>query len=443
MASAFSLTNSRRCYIIVLLSVITFTGTWFITAGPKAENGSNPFSLMSPPHPVLPEGEAVHVGGSRAVLDLSSGDDGADGYYNPSLTGDAESLSGTGARLAPSSQSSSSSSVHDQGYKINNRTYCYNKPKQPKTELRGNYFVLHNHVVAEKSFNCDQSMTYTTHCDHTFLDNLGPLLKRWQGPLSLAIYAPESDYDTAMRSIAYYRLCSPDANLIRDYATFHLFFDTTHMPSAKPADQTLNRVKRFAGAGAQKRRKKKKTKKTSKKPSEERKAFEGVVPPAGFSDAELFALLGSDCDSFNPDIEVGEDVDTFKKANNLTYPVNVARNVARVSATTHFVFPSDIELYPSPGLIEEFLDMQRRDEDPALRSPNPKVFPNAIFEIEAGKELPDTKEELIKLYNEGVVVSFHKYVCLMCHKIPDHDRWFMEEVPGIDKIFLDLISEFY
>ena len=52
--------------------------------------------------------------------------------------------------------------------------------------------------------------------------------------------------------------------------------------------------------------------------------------------------------------------------------VNVARNIARESAATHFVFPSDIELYPSPGLINAFLDMVARNE-PALRSPNPKA----------------------------------------------------------------------
>jgi hypothetical protein len=37
----------------------------------------------------------------------------------------------------------------------------------------------------------------------------------------------------------------------------------------------------------------------------------------------------------------------------------VARNVARETAATHFVMAVDIELYPSPGLAEAFLDMMR------------------------------------------------------------------------------------
>ena len=39
----------------------------------------------------------------------------------------------------------------------------------------------------------------------------------------------------------------------------------------------------------------------------------------------------------------------YRKSAGLRYPVNVGRNVARQSANTHFVFPSDVELYPTPG----------------------------------------------------------------------------------------------
>lgn len=49
--------------------------------------------------------------------------------------------------------------------------------------------------------------------------------------------------------------------------------------------------------------------------------------------------------------------------NNLTYPVNVGRNLARDAALTHFVLASDIELYPSSGLVDGFFDMI--EENPA------------------------------------------------------------------------------
>lgn len=47
----------------------------------------------------------------------------------------------------------------------------------------------------------------------------------------------------------------------------------------------------------------------------------------------------------------------YKAKQNLTYPVNVGRNVAREASVTHFVLPSDIELYPNPGLVTQFLRM--------------------------------------------------------------------------------------
>lgn len=51
-------------------------------------------------------------------------------------------------------------------------------------------------------------MTYTTHGDVTFLDNVVPLVRRWDGPLSMAVYTPGTDYDHAIESIAYLRQCT-------------------------------------------------------------------------------------------------------------------------------------------------------------------------------------------------------------------------------------------
>ena len=69
------------------------------------------------------------------------------------------------------------------------------------------------------------------------------------------------------------------------------------------------------------------------------------------------------CDREMPSIEGRE---TFRKANNLTYPINVARNTARQAANTHYVLPSDIELYPNPGLIRGFLKMVTSFKEEAI-----------------------------------------------------------------------------
>jgi hypothetical protein len=93
----------------------------------------------------------------------------------------------------------------------------------------------------------------------------------------------------------------------------------------------------------------------------------------------------------------------YKTKAKILYPVNIGRNVARDSAVTHYILPSDIELYPSPGLIQNFLDMVRRQEPPLLHS-NPKVFPLPIFELEKGVELPANKTLLVSPFTRIVVL---------------------------------------
>ena len=55
------------------------------------------------------------------------------------------------------------------------------------------------------------------------MENLIPLTERWQGPVSIAIYVPGSDFDLALQEIGYYRVCHDKSQLIKDYVTFHLY----------------------------------------------------------------------------------------------------------------------------------------------------------------------------------------------------------------------------
>lgn len=55
---------------------------------------------------------------------------------------------------------------------------CQDKSNRRRIAQRGDYWVLYNYVPARRWFRCDESITYTTHADFTFLDNLEPLLDR-------------------------------------------------------------------------------------------------------------------------------------------------------------------------------------------------------------------------------------------------------------------------
>jgi len=245
--------------------------------------------------------------------------------------------------------------------------------------MRGKYWVLYNYIRSATKFSCNESITYTTHGDFTFLDNLEPLLERWRGPISVAVYAPGTDLEDSIDAILYFRDCS-NTTLVRDLATFHIYFDLSHMPGQVPKQDSL----------------------LHKRPH--------CKLPEGLDGSSV----------------------TYKKKKGLDYPVNVARNVARVTASTYFVFPSDIELYPSPNLIPEFLAMIRRNDKKMSKSQH-RVYVNSIFEIAANHSLPNTKAELIQLMKSNTVIPFHKNVCPQCHKIPHSKEWLETKIqPGMN-----------
>lgn len=228
---------------------------------------------------------------------------------------------------------------------------CHDKSTDPRTAQRSDFWVLYNYIPATRKFRCHESVTYTTHADYTFLDNLVPLLERWQGPVSLAMHAPGTDFAPTLEAIRYARDClSP---LVSELVTFHVFFGTRHVPKEVPSAESV--IKDSANCSV----------------------------PAPWVNVSSAAL--------------------YKTKAKILYPVNIGRNVARDSAVTHYILPSDIELYPSPGLIQNFLDMVRRQDPPLLHS-NPKVFPLPIFELEKGVELPVNKTQLVSPFTRIVVL---------------------------------------
>jgi hypothetical protein len=140
------------------------------------------------------------------------------------------------------------------------------------------------------------------------------------------------DYYTSMRKIARLRRCSME---VTERVTFHLFFEHWEAPKRLLSKEMLDEI---------------------------------PLPHVNCSlDRHTHA----------------SGLPSYRAAKNLTYPINVARNVARENAETHFVLASDVELVPSAFAVEWFLDMIRRDDEPLVHqgSGYPSVYVLPVFEV--------------------------------------------------------------
>lgn len=207
---------------------------------------------------------------------------------------------------------------------------CKNMNFKSKIIQRSEYTILENYIKANHpEFNCLDTITYTTHGDYTFLDNLAQLTIRWMAPISMSIYAPGSDFNYAIENINYLRNCIPESKLIRQFVTFHMIFDNKHFPS----NQFL---------------------KSYEKNYNENNYNENNYNEKNYNEKN-YNEKNYNCSTFEK-----SEIVKYADKNDLYYPINVCRNVAKDAALTHFILASDVELYPSLNLVKSFLKMIKK-----------------------------------------------------------------------------------
>lgn len=106
----------------------------------------------------------------------------------------------------------------------------------------------------------------------------------------------------------------------------------------------------------------------------------------------------------------------------MTYPINVARNIARITAQTHFIFPSDIELYPVYNFPSRFMKMIFNNPQ-YISHDKPGVYVMPVFEVTKHSKVPANKTELQRMLTDKIAQPFHIKLCSICHKVPKMKEW--------------------
>ncbi|OXU17931.1 hypothetical protein TSAR_012079 [Trichomalopsis sarcophagae] len=217
------------------------------------------------------------------------------------------------------------------------------------------------------------TLPQVTLCSHASADQvygIVELARRWEGPISLAVFAPGEDVGLAVRMLDRACRCEPAMSKV----SVQLIF-----PRSRPAALT----------------------------------------------SSLQSIHRSDCAAVEVQHSAGRANGTERRRAGIAYPINVARNVARSLAPTQRVLVSDIELLPSERLASRFCAMLKG------RSPKRAIaFVLPVFEVEAGERPPNNKRQLLAALRNGLAVYFHRFSCPHCQRFPGLTRWILRPDPG-------------
>ncbi len=223
-----------------------------------------------------------------------------------------------------------------------------------------------------------KQVALVTQCSVSHLYQLVDLVLQWQGPISVAVFSPGSHSVTALDTIVRLHRCLPE---FRRRVSVHLVFPLTQEPRDIPT--TLP-------------------------------ALTADISCTNLA-SQLKQLLYK-----NPNYVLG---DTLK------YPNNLLRNVALNNVKVEYVLVIDIDIIPSKHLHNQFIEFIHTNS--LLSSGNSDMF-NQVnrtafvvpsFEIDPDMLVPQSKDELCHMWQQGSVRPFYYETCQKCQTQTDYEAW--------------------
>ncbi|XP_065205204.1 xylosyl- and glucuronyltransferase LARGE2s-like [Planococcus citri] len=154
--------------------------------------------------------------------------------------------------------------------------------------------------------------------------------------------------------------------------------------------------------------------------------WEGPISLALYiSDAEAQQLLSyiSDSDALKARTNIGYHV-VYKEG--IAYPINKLRNIALEQVNTPYVFLSDIDFLPMPGLYSNLKKLVSNFE---LNITN-KALVIPAFETQRYRtSIPQTKVEILNMLDMGTLFTFRYHVWQKGHAPTNYAKWKQSTTP--------------
>ena len=193
------------------------------------------------------------------------------------------------------------------------------------------------------------------------------VLKHWLGPVSIAVFVPDVEFEIFKVFMTYLEECYPER---LDRVAFHFVYPTNHLPKDK---------KRWIHIED--------------------------CPNANVALKKLLKLRPKS---------------VMKWREKMPYPQNHLRNVARKNCQSDFVFLSDIDIIPSKDSVKK-LNRFFSSKDHSLKNKSIYVIPT--YELDYKVPFPSNKSELIQLVHEKKAQPFHYKIFIHNQYATNYSHW--------------------
>ena len=266
-------------------------------------------------------------------------------------------------------------------YKIVNRLYKGRGEEEERNEGLGKRRAAHN-AANNGDGGTQGDVTLVTQCSVNHMHHLIGLSERWQGPMSVTVFAPDRHSVIAMEIIVKLFQC---VSSFRQNVSVHLVYPFVQAPDMSLVPVTL---------------------------------------PTDFSSCvdlhnELLAKWQAKISNY--------------AVEGIKFPNNLLRNVALSNSRTKYVFVVDIDMLPSATLHREFSSFLARQLSQTEQLIDDKTaFVVPAFEISSEVVPPADKTGLLRQWQQHKLRPFYSETCWKCHRWTDYEAWRNLSVSGLE-----------